>query len=85
MTATLNPLWKAYNDAMNEGGEGFNPHEKFIGPAKGEPLWSKLGDKAYRLQNLMNATSDATPRWSELAAELAIVRTAEADAIARNI
>ncbi len=25
-----NPAWAAYNNAMNEGGEGFNPHPKFI-------------------------------------------------------
>jgi hypothetical protein len=44
----MNPLWTAYNNAMNEGGEGYNPHEKFVGVGAGEPLWSKLGDKAYR-------------------------------------
>lgn len=26
----LNPAWIAYNNAVNEGGEGFNPHPKFI-------------------------------------------------------
>ncbi len=26
----INPAWKAYNDVMNEGGEGFNPHAKYI-------------------------------------------------------
>ena len=26
----INPAWKAYNDSMNEGGEGFNPHAKYI-------------------------------------------------------
>lgn len=26
----LNPLWKSHNDLYNEGGEGFNPHPKYI-------------------------------------------------------
>jgi hypothetical protein len=26
----LNPEWKKYNDFQNEGGEGFNPHQKWI-------------------------------------------------------
>ena len=26
----LNPVWKAHNDLYNEGGEGFNPHQKYI-------------------------------------------------------
>lgn len=26
----INPAWKAYNDLINEGGEGFNPHPKYI-------------------------------------------------------
>ncbi|KQP37589.1 hypothetical protein ASF44_14700 [Pseudorhodoferax sp. Leaf274] len=27
---TINPAWKAWNDVQNEGGEGYNPHEKWI-------------------------------------------------------
>ena len=30
---TINPAWKAYNDINNEGGEGYNPHPKFIARA----------------------------------------------------
>ncbi len=26
----LNPAWKAFNDLHNEGGEGYNPHPKWI-------------------------------------------------------
>ena len=26
----LNPEWKKYNDFYNEGGEGYNPHQKMI-------------------------------------------------------
>ena len=27
---TLNPAWKRHNDYYNEGGEGYNPHSKWI-------------------------------------------------------
>lgn len=27
---TINPAWKQFNDLVNEGGEGYNPHPKFI-------------------------------------------------------
>lgn len=27
----INPAWKQYNDINNEGGEGYNPHPKFVG------------------------------------------------------
>ena len=37
---TINPAWKAYNDGMNEGGEGFNPHSKWI--AKVAPVSSAV-------------------------------------------
>ena len=30
---TINPAWKQYNDLQNEGGEGYNPHPKWIAPA----------------------------------------------------
>jgi hypothetical protein len=26
----INPAWKQFNDLYNEGGEGYNPHPKFI-------------------------------------------------------
>jgi hypothetical protein len=25
----INPEWKKYNNLINEGGEGYNPHEKY--------------------------------------------------------
>jgi hypothetical protein len=28
--ATINPKWIEYNRVMNEGGEGYNPHPKYI-------------------------------------------------------
>lgn len=28
--ATINPKWLEYNRSMNEGGEGYNPHQKYI-------------------------------------------------------
>jgi hypothetical protein len=26
----INPAWQEYNDTYNEGGEGYNPHPKYI-------------------------------------------------------
>ncbi|NMG56515.1 hypothetical protein [Aromatoleum aromaticum] len=85
MTNMINPLWKAYNDVMNEGGEGYNPHEQFLGAGKGEPLWSKLLDKIARLQNVANATSDMDPRWKEMMREIEVLKAAQKDAMERNI
>lgn len=31
MAQQINPAWKQYNDINNEGGEGYNPHPKFVG------------------------------------------------------
>ena len=30
MLTKINPAWIAYNDLQNEGGEGYNPHPKYI-------------------------------------------------------
>lgn len=76
MALKINPLWTAYNIVNNEGGEGYNPHEKHIGSSGGEPLWSKLDDKKYRLENLLNFTSDAEPRYKEIQAEIKVVAAA---------
>ena len=27
---TIHPRWTEYNKSMNEGGEGYNPHPKFL-------------------------------------------------------
>ncbi len=48
--STINPLWTAYNNLVNEGGEGYNPHPKYIGGSD-EPQWSILGEQADRLAN----------------------------------
>jgi hypothetical protein len=83
--ATINPVWQAYNDFHNEGGEGYNPHEKYIETGKGEPLWSKLDSKASRLQDIANATSISDPRWQELTDEVKVLRAAAKAARAQNI
>lgn len=85
MSNTINPMWKAYNDLINEGGDGYNPHEQFISSGKGEPLWSQLSDKIYRMQNVANATSDMDPRWKEMMQEIEVLKAAQKDAMARNI
>ena len=33
MTQQLNPAWIRHNNVYNEGGEGFNPHAKYIAAA----------------------------------------------------
>lgn len=35
---TINPAWKQYNDINNEGGEGYNPHPKFVGQVAAEQV-----------------------------------------------
>lgn len=30
MAYKINPKWLAYNNVVNEGGEGYNPHPKYI-------------------------------------------------------
>lgn len=76
MANAINPLWTAYNDLHNEGGEGFNPHPKMITKGGGEPLWSKLDDKKYRLENLLITTSDADPRYEEIKEEIKVIAAA---------
>lgn len=83
--STINPLWKAYNDFHNEGGEGYNPHEQFVEKQRGEPLWSKLSEKASRLQNVANATSIEDPSWKEMMDEVKILRAAAKAAMEQGI
>lgn len=44
MTNKLNPAWITYNNLQNEGGEGYNPHPKYItstsAPIKKTYFWS---------------------------------------------
>ena len=40
MAQQINPAWKQYNDINNEGGEGYNPHPKFVGEATAEEALS---------------------------------------------
>jgi hypothetical protein len=83
--STINPMWKAYNDLMNEGGEGYNPHEKFVESGAGEPLWSKLEGKAARISRIMEGTSIDDPRYSELDAEYKVLKAAQKDAMSRGL
>lgn len=70
MTKTVNPLWTAYNNLHNEGGEGYNPHDQYITTGGGEPEWSKLDDRKYRLMRIMEGTSTSDPRYAELEKEV---------------
>ena len=84
MTKT-NPLWTAYNNLYNEGGEGYNPHDKYAETGNGEPLWSKLGSKADKLQDIANMTSDSDPRWQEMMDEVKVIRAAAKVAMKQGI
>lgn len=85
MSKTINPLWTAYNNLHNEGGEGYNPHEKYITTGGGEPLWSKMDDRKYRLLRIMEGTSTSDPRYAEMEAEVETLTAAIKIAQAENI
>lgn len=77
MSTMINPLWTAYNNLYNEGGEGYNPHDQYAcDDADGEPLWSRLDGEKYRLLRVMQGTSTADPRYAELERELQTVEAA---------
>lgn len=82
---TINPLWTAYNNIHNEGGEGFNPHPKEIQTGKGEPLWCKLDGQAYKLLGILNGMSDEDSRYPAKRAEYEVLKAAAADARKRDI
>lgn len=39
--AIINPKWIEYNLVMNEGGEGYNPHSKYIAAVGAAPVAAK--------------------------------------------
>lgn len=82
---TINPLWTAYNNLQNEGGEGYNPHDKYITTGDGEPEWSKLDDRKYRLLRIMEGTSTSDPRYAEMEKEVETLTAAIKIAQAENI
>lgn len=71
----LNPMWTAHNNLYNEGGDGYNPHDKYI-PDSPEPVWSMLMDRQHKVERIMDVTSIDDPRYAELAAELATLKAA---------
>ena len=72
----INPLWTAYNQVHNEGGEGYNPHPKQLDGGDGEPVWSKLDDKLYRTMRIMEGTSSSDPRYAELESQVVDLKAA---------
>ena len=72
---TINPMWTAYNNLHNEGGDGYNPHPQYVGTTD-EPQWSILEDRKYRAMRIANATSTDDPRWEQLQAEIATLDAA---------
>ena len=85
MTKSVNPLWTAYNNLFNEGGEGYNPHDQYITTGGGEPEWSKLDDRKYRLLRIMEGTSTTNPRYAEMEKEVETLTAAIKIAQAQNI
>ncbi len=85
MTKSVNPLWTAYNNLFNESGEGYNPHDQYITTGGGEPEWSKLDDRKYRLLRIMEGTSTSDPRYAEMENEVETLTAAIKIAQAENI
>ena len=73
--STISPLWTAYNNLHNEGGEGYNPHPKHIDNG-GEPQWSALDDKRARLMRIMEGTSTDDQKYAVMEDEVAALTVA---------
>lgn len=65
----INPLWIAHNNLYNDGGEGYNPHDKYIVSDSDIPLWIKLDDKRSRILRVMSATSSQSEEYAEMEKE----------------
>lgn len=85
MKKAVNPEWSAYNNLINEGGGGYNPHEKYLTTGGGEPLWSKLDDKMHRLTRIMEGTSVYSRCYEEMEIEVETIKEAIKIARAENI
>lgn len=85
MKKSVNHEWTAYNNLFNEGGEGYNPHEKYLTTGGGEPVWSKLDTRMHRLMRIMEGTSVYDRRYEEMEKEVAVLKDAIKIARAENI
>ena len=65
---TINPQWLAYNNLHNEGGEGYNPHRKWI--AKTAPATVPAVAKTTDARMLRDERGNSIPA-AKLAARLA--------------
>lgn len=73
MSATLNPAWRAYNNGMNEGGEGYNPHVKWliqVAPAAVAQARRTAAPASRDMRLLVAQNGNAVRAW-QLAEELA--------------
>lgn len=59
----------AYSNLYNEGGEGYNPHNRRA--ASTEPEWSVLSGKIDRLRRIMESVSTSDPRYARMETEIA--------------
>lgn len=64
----LNPAWAAHNSLYNDGGEGYNPHSKYLDES-GEPEWSILEGKASKMRRILNGTSPSDINYAQWSAE----------------
>lgn len=69
----INPEWKKYNDLQNEGGEGYNPHKKYISANIGQKEISKTSPTANAgtIDRLLNDERGNLIRESKLRENLA--------------
>jgi len=61
---TINPAWLAYNNLYNEGGEGYNPHNKYIGLHKAPVGWTR--ETTIRCRAAWNAWLKTLPEGAML-------------------
>ena len=75
----LNAKWTEYNNAMNEGGEGYNPHPKYIAkfvaqaarPGAAKMIMGKLRTEADARKFARNCMSGEQRRMFEAAIDAA--------------
>ena len=73
--SNLNPQWIEYNRINNEGGEGYNPHPKYL-TGSGEPMWSILRGRADKALRILNGTSESDFFFAKRQSEYAAAKAA---------
>jgi len=74
MAQKINPAWISYNNLHNEGGEGFNPHPKYLVSTPAKAVSAKPAQAAASTANADDLIKDERGQWvrrSVLVARLA--------------